>query len=356
MPVEMAETNQSAVQTRDMRGQPTGSAAQSLYALLGRYALVFILIGLVAAFSIARPDSFFTARNFEAIIVNQIVVVFAAIGLVAPLMVGELDLSVGYLVGFAQALVIGLMTLQGLPIHWAILVTLAACAFVGAINAVLVVKVGINSLIATLATGTVLYGLVLWYTQGTVLFQGVPKEFLSISNGRFLGLPLPVVYAAILVALVEFTMRLLPTGRRVMAVGGNRRAATLTGIRVNTIIVGAFVFTGFCCAIGGVIIASRLGSAQPELGPQYLLPAYSAAFLGATTVQPGRFNALGTVVAVYLMAVIVAGLQQIGVPFWAEYIVYGLALASGVALAQHLTRLRDARARRDQLNAIEESR
>ena len=332
------------------------SLVQSLYSVFGRFALVFILLGLVVVFSIARPESFFTLRNFEAIFVNQIVVVFAAIGLVAPLIVGELDLSVGYLVGFAQAMVVGLMTLQGLPMPLALLVTVIACGAIGAVNGLLIVKVGINSLIATLATGTILYGLVLWYTQGTVLFQGVPKQFLAISNGDVLGFPLPLVYAIILIVAMEFVTRLLPTGRRLHAVGGNRRAAMLTGIPVNTIIIGTFVFTGICCSVGGIIIASRLGSAQPELGPQYLLPAYSAAFLGATTVQPGRFNALGTVVAVYLMAVLVAGLQQLGVPFWAEYIVYGLALGSGVALAQQLTRMRDARARRDQLRAIEESR
>lgn len=335
---------------------PLGGAGAIAVQLLGRYGLLVLLLLLVAAFSIARPETFFTARNLEGILVNHIVVVFAAIGLIAPLIVGELDLSVGYLIGFAQALVVGLMTLQGLPVAVAVAATVAACAVVGLVNGLMVMRLGINSLIATLATGNVLYGLVLWYTGGTVLFQGVPASFLGISSGTLAGVALPVVYGVLLVLLAELVVRRLPVGRRLYAVGGNRRAAFLTGIPVQRMVVGAFIVTAVTCALGGIIIASRLGSAQPELGPQYLLPAFAAAFLGATTVTPGRFNPFGIVIAVYVIAVLVAGLQQVGAPFWAEYIVYGVCLAGGVAISLHLTRLRDARARRDRLRAFAQSR
>jgi ribose transport system permease protein len=328
----------------------------ALYAILGRYSLVVILALLIAGFSLARPESFFTINNFQGIFINQIVVVFAAIGLIGPLIDGELDLSVGYVVGLSQALVVGLMTLQGLPMPLAIVITIVACAIVGLINGALVVKIGLNSLIVTLATGNVIYGLVLWYTAGTILFQGIPREFLKISSGSFLYVPLPIWYAVLLIVIVEFVLGYLPVGRRMYAVGGNRRAALLTGIAVDWIVIAAFAMSGVVCGLGGIIIASRLGSAQPELGPSFLLPAFASAFLGATTIRPGRFNAIGTVVAVYVIAVIVTGLQQIGVPFWAEYVVYGVALAGGVALSTHLTRLREERARRDQLRAFEESR
>ena len=107
--------------------------------------------------------------------------------------------------------------------------------------------------------------------------------------------------------------------------------------------------------IGG-LEAKCLGSAQPELGPSFLMPVLAAAFLGATTIRPGRYNALGTAVAVYVVAVIVTGLQQIGVPFWAESIVYGTALATGVGLSGRLTRMREEESRRNQLRAIKEGR
>ena len=136
----------------------------------------------------------------------------------------------------------------------------------------------------------------------------------------------------------------------------NERAALLTGIPVSGTIATSFAVSSLFCGPGGIVIASRLGSAQPEFGPSFLMPAFASAFLGATTIRPGRCNALGTVVAVYTVAVIVAGLQQLGVPFWAESVVYGLALIGGVGLSRHLTPRREEQARRDQLRAIKESR
>ena len=150
--------------------------------------------------------------------------------------------------------------------------------------------------------------------------------------------------------------RLFPRWSANVCCGRQPSAALLTGIAVDWTIIAAFTTSAIICGLGGIIIASRLASAQPELGPSFLLPAFASAFLGATTIRPGRYNAIGTVVAVYVIAVIVAGLQQIGVPFWAEHVVYGVALAGGVALSTHLTRLREERARRDQLKAFEESR
>ena len=327
-----------------------------LLSLLGRYFLVVALFGLIGFFSMLRPGSFFTANNFAGLFVNQIVVVFAAVGLIAPLIVGELDLSVGYVVGFGQAVVVALMTIAGLSPVPAIVLSLIACLALGILNGILVVRFKINSLIATLAVGNVLYGIVLWFTGGTILFQNVPPAFLAIAGRSLLGLPLPIWYGIALLILVEIVLQFLPLGRRLYAIGGNRRAALLTGIRVPGLIVGAFGFSALLSGVGGIIIASRLGSAQPELGPSFLMPVIAAAFLGATTIRPGRYNALGTAVAVYVVAVIVTGLQQIGVPFWAESIVYGTALATGVGLSGRLTRMREEEARRNQLRAIKEGR
>ena len=242
-----------------------------IYSLLGRYSLVLLLALLVIGFSIARPASFFTINNFQGIFINQVVVVFAAIGLIAPLIVGELDLSVGYVVGLSQALVVGLMTLQGLSPPLAIVITIVACALVGVVNGALVVKFGLNSLIVTLATGNVIYGLVLWYTGGTVLFENVPALFLKISSGTFLYVPLPIWYAVLLIAIVELILGYFPTGRRMYAVGGNRRAALLTGIAVDWLVIAAFTVSAIVCGLGGIIIASLVAT---ELGPSpsLLLP------------------------------------------------------------------------------------
>lgn len=342
--------------SRDDDPRPAAPAARNLFGLVGRYFLVIAFFALIALFSFLRPDSFLTMNNFSGLFVNQIVVVFAAIGLIGPLIVGELDLSVGYVVGFGQALAVALMTLTGLPVVVSIALTLAACIAIGFINGILIVRFEINSLIATLGVGNVLYGIVLWFTGGTILFQDVPPSFMSIAQDLLFGIPLPIWYGVALVAIIELVQQFLPIGRRMYAIGGNRRAALLTGIPVRLLIIGSFGMSALLSGIGGIIIASRLGSAQPELGPSFLMPAFASAFLGATTIRPGRYNALGTVVAVYTVAVIVAGLQQIGVPFWAENIVYGVALVGGVGLSRHLTRLREEAARRGQLRALKESR
>jgi ribose transport system permease protein len=325
------------------------------YRLASELSLAALLVVLLVVFSALRPDSFFTVANYKGIGVNQIVVVFAAIGLLAPLIVGELDLSIGYVIGLSQAMVIGLMSHQGVSVPAAIAVTLVACILVGLVNGILVVRLGINSLITTLAIGSILYGVVLWYTGGEVIFENVPQSFQAIANDEFLSLPLAIWYGLALLVVFELLLGFKPTGRRMYVIGGNRRSAQLVGIRVHVIIVGAFAAAAVVSGMGGIIIASRLGSAQPELGPQFLLPAYAAAFLGATIIRPGRFNPLGTVIAVYLVAVIVAGLQNLGVPSWAEYMVDGAALVVGVALANWFVKLREERARRYQLRAFEES-
>lgn len=328
---------------------------QLSYRLASDLSLVGLLLIALVVFSALNPSSFFTVANYRGIGVTQITVVFAAIGLLAPLIVGELDLSIGYIIGLSQAVVVGLISHQGLSIWLAIMTTLLACIAVGVVNGLLVVGLGLNSLITTLAVGSILYGIVIWYTGGEVVFENIPQSFQSIANHSLLSLPLAIWYGIVLLLVFELLFGFKPTGRRMYAIGGNRRAAELVGIRVKTIIVGAFAVAALVAGIGGILIASRLGSAQPELGPQFLLPAYAAAFLGATTIRPGRFNPLGTVIAVYLVAVIVAGLQNQGVPSWAEYMVDGAALVVGVALANWLVKLREERARRDQLAAFEAS-
>ena len=331
------------------------SLESTAFRLASQFLLAAVLAILVIVFSALRPEAFFTVANFKGIGVNQIVVVFAALGLLAPLIVGELDLSIGYVIGLSQAIVVGLMAKQGLDVPLAIAAALAACLIVGLVNGLLVVRLGINSLITTLAVGSILYGIVIWYTGGEVISEKVPLSFQGIANNEFLSLPLAIWYGIALLVALEILFSFKPLGRRMYAVGGNRRAAELVGIRVRAITVGAFAASALVAGIGGVIIASRLNSAQPELGPQFLLPAYAAAFLGATTIRAGRFNPLGTVVAVYLVAVLVAGLQNVGVPSWGEYMVDGAALIAGVALATWLVKQREQRARRDQLAVFEQS-
>jgi ribose transport system permease protein len=322
--------------------------------LLTRFALPLLLVVIVTAFSLSI-DNFFSVQNFRALGVNQIVTLFVALAVTAVLSVGEIDLSLANILGLSQALTVGMMSFSGLPIVVAIALGLTASALVGLVNGLMVVRLGLNSLVATLAMSSVLTGLVIWYTKGTSIFQNVPMGFQNVSNSSLGGIPLPLVYGVFAVLVLEVVFGLLPTGRRMYAVGGNRRAALLSGIHVDRLVLGTFVAGGLVAGLAGTIIAARLGSASPDLGPSFLLPAFAAAFLGATTIRPGRFNPLGTAVAVYLIAATVAGLQQLGAPSWAQYVFNGVALALGVTLSVRLVKAREARAKRTQLRSFEES-
>lgn len=334
--------------------QRQARTADLWFSLLSRYSLVILLAVELVVFS-ATVDGFFTVGNLRAIAVNEIVTLFVALGLVAVLIVGELDLSVAIILGSAQALAVGLMSFQGVPIAVAVAAGIAGGALIGLANGLLVVRVGLGSLIATLATSSVLSGLIVWYTKGTSIFEGVPLDYQRISNTEVAGVPLPVLYGVMVLVLFEGFLRYIPTGRRMYAIGGNRRAAVLSGIRVNRIVLLSFIIAGTLAATGGIIISSRLGSAAPDLGPSFLLPAFAAAFLGATTITPGRFNALGTAVAVYVLAVMISGIQQLGAPTWANQVFNGIALAVGVTVSSRLVRLRESRAKQDQLRSFEDS-
>jgi ribose transport system permease protein len=317
--------------------------------ILSRYTLLLILILSIVVFSLIEPERFFTVNNFKAMATQQVVVVILGVAATLPLIVGEFDVSVGYVLGIVQALVIGLMAKSGLPIILAVIVGLIAASTVGLGNGVLVVKLKVNALIATLAMGSVLTGLTTWYTGGEVIYQGVPATFTKIAQEEVLGIPLPAIFGAVIVIILAVYFAVLPTGRRLYAIGGNRNAALLNGIAVDRLQIGAFVAAGFLSGLAGVLIASEIGTAQPTLGPQFLLPAFASAFLGATAFRPGRFNIMGTVVAAYVLAVPITGLQQLGVPSWFQDVFNGVALMVAVAASGQIAQFRARRARRAKL-------
>ncbi len=339
--------------TRGRRKAPGALlGSERAFDFVNKYLLVMILIAVCIGFSIALPNSFFTWENFRTVGNEQIVVVLLALGATLPLIVGEFDLGVGYVLGIGQALVVGFISRDGFGITGSIVLGLVLCGLVGLFNGILVVKFRISALIATLATGSILTGVVFAYTGGQVLYGNVPKAYIQIARGEALGLPLPIWYALGIVIVLAVFYSFVPTGRRMYAIGGNRQAALLSGIKVDRLIIASFVGSAVLAGFAGVMISSRLGSAQPGLGPQFLLPAFAAAFLGATTIRPGRFNLVGTVVAVYTLAFAITGLQQSGVPSWFEYVFNGIALIVAVGLSNQVVQLRQRRARRRRLRAF----
>jgi ribose transport system permease protein len=306
-------------------------------ALLYRYAVVLVFGVMVAVFSSLLPPTFFTTGNFQTIVNSQAVLLLLSLALTLPLSVGEFDLSVASMLGFSATL---LAFLSG-NWHWSLLPALAAVvgvgALVGMVNALFVVRFGVNAFIVTLGTGTVLTGLTLAVSGGQIL-TGVPESVTNFSAGEAFGLVWPAYVALGCAVLLWYLYEQTPTGRYLFFVGEGREVARLAGLPVARLRWLAFVLAAVVAAICGIFAAGQLGSADPSVGPNYLLPAYAAAFLGATTIKPGRFNALGTVVALYLLVTGVTGLELLGAASWIEQVFNGSALVIAVTFARLVSR------------------
>lgn len=320
--------------------------------LLGRYGIPLLLLLLLAFFSIAEPESFASWRNYKSILTNQTVVVILALAAMIPLIVGEFDLSVAPVLGLSQMLTVGLTAQQGLPPWLAIVLSLLACAVCGLVNGLAVVVFSVPAFVATLAIGNIVGGLVLWYSAGQTIFQNVPASLTDLARTEVAGIPLPVIYAAVISVGLWVLLSQTAGGRRMYATGGNRAAAELTGIRSRAYVMGAFVASAVLAGIGGAVLGARLGSASPSAGASLLLPAFAGAFLGATTIKPGKYNVVGTVISVYALSVAISGLQQMGAPTWLEPVFNGAALVIAVALSAAALRSRARRARAQQLERI----
>jgi ribose transport system permease protein len=309
------------------------SSSEWLVGAVSKFGLIGLLVLVIAVFSALSPQTYFTVTNFRLILVNQTVTVIVALAATLPLLAHYLDASVGPMLGLAQGLAVWLIAAKGLPIWLAVVIVLAVAVVVGLLNTVLVLRFGMQSIIATLATGSVLMGLLYMVTGGRVIFQNVPESFTDIARGDLGGIPLPLVYLLVVILVLEFAVVWTPFGQRLYSMDGNLRGAARAGINVNAYTLRAFVGAAVLAALAGLLLASRIGSGQPAVGQQFLLPAFAAAFLGAAVLRPGRVNMLGTVIAAYFVSFTIAGLQHLGAATWIESVFNGVAVIVGVSVA-----------------------
>jgi ribose transport system permease protein len=316
---------------------PSKAAAKSPWTRaigsVDKWGAVAVLVAFAVVFSILRPDTFPTFQNLTTLLSTQAILAILAIGLLVPLASGEFDLSIGSALGFTAMLTAVLTGQVGLPTAVAIPVVLVVGLIVGLANGIAVVSVKINAFIATLGIGTILSGLTIWISNGNVVFQGIPKILLAIGRTQVFGLPLTVFYMIAVILLFWFVLEQTPYGRYIYAIGAGRETVRLAGLPTDRLRISAFVVSGAMAAVAGVLQTATVGSANPSAGPDFLLPAFAAAFLGATTIRPGRFNVRGAIVALFLLAVGIAGLQQLGAPFWVSPVFNGAALLVAVGLA-----------------------
>jgi ribose transport system permease protein len=305
------------------------------------WGLLVLLILLIIVFSLLKPDTFLSYFNVRSILSNKSVQALVALSVFIPMTANQFDLSAGFNVGISQVFVIGLQA-QGLPWWAAVIAVVLMGAFVGLLNGLLVTRIKIDSFIATLGTGTVLYGLNAWYTGGQQVLGDLPPAFLAIS-GNVGIVPAPALYVLVVSLALWLVFEFLPLGRYLYVLGASPRAAELNGISAKRYVTLGFVAAGTLAAFAGVVLQSQLQVGQSSVGQEYLLPAFTAALLGATSIRPGRVNVWGTILAVAVLAVTVAGLNQLGAPFFVEPLFNGSMLILAVGLAVQAAQRRTKR-------------
>ena len=293
---------------------------------------IWVMVAIVLYFSYSIPDTFLAARTWKSLLDTQAIVAITAVALVVPLAAGVFNLAIGAQVGVASIMIGWLLVPVGLPISVSILITLLAGAAIGFLVSVLIVGFRIDSFIATLGASSLLLAFITFISGGRQILK-MPRAFSDFGTDRIFGLTYPFLLMLAIAIVVWYVMERTPLGRRIYATGGNVEAARLSGIPVVAIVVGAMTACGVLTGIAGALMTARLGNADPTIGPGFMLPAFTAAFLGSTQFHHGRFNVPGTVLSVYVLATGVKGLQLSGVPTWVTDGFDGAALLIAVGLA-----------------------
>ncbi|MGM3187848.1 ABC transporter permease [Musicola paradisiaca] len=300
--------------------------------------MLITVMALITLFGLAS-DTFLDPNNIINILRSIAIVTVIAIGVSMSLSVGGFDLSVGSTASLANALVISLFVWHGFGTAGAIALTLLLCLLVGLFNAFLIVVLRIPDMLATLASLFVIQGVAMTYSYGGSITQNmllpsgemaegvIPELFATLGQ-----VPVIVIIMLAVTVVVQLYLSLTQHGRRMYAIGGNPEAARLAGIRTARYRVLAYLISSLLAALGGILLASRIGSSQVNAGGGYLMDAVAAAYIGFSLAGSGKPNALGTLVGAVLLGVLQNGLVMLSVPYYAMDIIKGLVLALALAM------------------------
>lgn len=342
----MTTSIKSSALERDPSEFIGASLWQRLTGGLPIYGLVILAVLLALLFSIALPDTFPTLFNLRSILSDKSVIALLALAAMVPMITGKIDLTVGYGIVLWHILAITLQTHFGFSWSVAVVLVVLAGMLFGLLNGILVELAQIDSFIATLGTGTVLYAVALWHSGGRQVVGELPEGFYNIAIADWFGLPAPAFYVLAAAVALWIVTEYMPIGRALYAIGANPKAAMLNGIPLRKYVIGAFVTSGGLTAFAAVVLASRLRIGQASVGLEYLLPALVGAFLGSTTIRPGRVNVWGTMVGVAILAIGISGIQQFGGAFFVEPLFNGLTLLVSIGIAGYAQRKRSDSIRR----------
>lgn len=306
-------------------------SSRDLLGLLGRYGALLVLGAMIIAVSALEPSTFPTSSNLINVLNQSALTAVIAMGLTLPLIAGEFDLSVGYGASLCGVIATELMA-HGWAIAPAFAVGVAAGAAIGLANGLIVTRIGVNAMVATLGIGTIVVGINYAIAAGVPVTVNNPVPFINLTLGKFLGIPYPV-YVMVGVALLLWVLvNRTVVGQSMQAVGGNPVAARMCGLRVDRARVTAFVIAGTCAGVTGILLASRTGSAAVDGGDSYLLSAFAACFFGSAVLRDGQFHIVGTLVGVVTVALGFNAMALIGMSTYWQYLFQGALLILGVGV------------------------
>jgi len=310
------------------------SRSQTLVQQGERYALIGVWILLSLVFILLLPDTFPSVANLSNMLGSQAVLLILTLGLIFPLRAGDLDLSVASVLTLAATIVASLNVNFGWSVWTASAVAIVAGLLVGVTNGFIVTKFDINPLIVTLGTGTLVVGLSAIVSNSRTITGVDPALSKAVLFKPFWGIPIDFYYAVALCFVVWFVFEKTAFGQKLLFVGQNKDVARLNGVAVKKVRFVSLVISGGVAALAGVVYVGTTGSADPTSGAGFLLPAFAAAFLGSTTIKVGRFNAWGTLVAVYFLVTGITGLQLMGAQTYVQDLFYGGGLVIAVVLSK----------------------
>jgi ribose transport system permease protein len=301
--------------------------------------LLVLLIVLIAVI----PTSgalFLSAPNVANLLRGQSVTGVIAIAMVIPLVCGYFDLSVAATAGIASVTFATVVGTQGLPIWVGIIAVVAVSLVIGCINGFLVAYARFDAFVITLGTYTLLGGIIQWFTNGRPITEGIPDAVGDWGAQKVFGLPQPFLALIIVALVVWYVLMHTAGGRNLESIGSNQRAAHLIGVPVARTVFASFLASALFGGVAGLLLISSSGVADPSAGPNYLFPAITAVFLGATSIRPGRYNVWGTVLATFFIAIAINGFSILGADSWITPVFNGFALVFAVAASTLIRRSR----------------
>ena len=297
-----------------------------------RFSGVYLWGLFIVVFGIWTPSEFLTTSTLHSVAAQQAVTGMIGLAVLIPLAAGLYDLAVGATANLSGILTIVLMNNH----HWAVAPAVVAgivlAVAVGFVNSFIVVKLGVNSFIATLGMGSVLSAVEVIVSSNSQPIPPASTAWNDLTQTTVGGFQIVVLYLIILAVVLWWLTAHTPVGRYIYAIGGNPEAARLSGVRINRYTTFSLVMSSTIAGFAGVMFSSLNGPSL-NFGPTLLLPAFAAAFLGSTQLIPGRFNVWGTLLAIYVLATGVQGLQLVSGASWLSDMFNGVALIIAVALS-----------------------